>query len=508
MVAPLLLLWMACADPWDLPGKGNVDLDGPFWDPALIAATDGAYVRLPATRTLVRVRPSGDYDVVDLQGATPDRLAVSPDGRVVLAWISWTTCADQDEKIQRVDDCDEDDLGTEYRLALIEDAKVQAEWEVPPQFTRLEFNAAADVAALWLDPTVQDVEVDGILNLTEVLFLDLSGGDPVAAPVGFAASDVLFTEGSNPRAVVLSQSQVAVVDLADFRVTVTYPLTLDSGQDLQPSDVALTPDGRYALVSVTGSSDLYVLDLEQEYIDIVELDGVPADLAVDASLDRTLIVYGNAATADVLEHDYFEVVSVDLAEPARHIEGGDGMAVLWNDATSVKDVYRLEIETGDLIRYRAENPLLDLWVTADHAWALATLNAEGGGDFYDSHYGLAVFDLNDDDDPVTLAVSGYPLGVELVETGSPTALVLVDGNEALYRLDLATASAESLALDEPPVGIDALPDGTFVVAQDAALGLLTFLDPQTGEPTARAAGFAATNLYADRGRLVRRGEEE
>lgn len=508
MLAPLLLLLTAC-DPWDLPGRGDIELDGPFWDPAIAPAADGAYVRLPATRTLLRVRPNGEYDVVDLQGATPDRLAVSPDGSVVLAWISWTTCADDDKKVKTAGDCPEDDLGAEYRLARIVDGDVQGEWDVPPQFTRIAFNDAGDVAALWLDPDATDVQVDGLLNLTEVLFLDLAGGaEPASAPVGFAATEVLFTEGSNPRAVVLSQSQVAVVGMDDFAIDVTYPLTLSGSPDLQPTDVVLTPSGQYALVSVAGSSDLYVLDLEQEYIDIVELDGVPADLGVDAAMDRTIIVYGNTNRLGVLEHEYFELAGYALDEPARHVDVSGGQAILWNDASNVHDVVRFELESTDTVTYRAENPLLDLWVTNDRSWALATLNAEGGGDFYDSHYGLAIFDLTDEDDPVTIAVSGYPLGVELVEEGAPTALVLVDGDDALYRLDIATTAADPVELEEPAVAIDALPDGTFVVAQDAALGLLTFLDPGTGQPTASAAGFAATNLYADREALVRRGEEE
>lgn len=503
---PLLLL--AACTPWELPGRGEIDLDGPFWDPAVAAAADGVYVRLPATRTLLRITPDGEWTAVDLQGAEPDRIAVSPDGQTVLAWISWATCADDDKKITHVEDCNGDDLGRDHRLAIIKNGAVEVELDVPPQFTRLAFDESAGLAAVWLDPDAMDVEVDGLLNLTEVVFLDLVAGTATPTAVGFAASDVLFTGGSNPRAVVLSQSQVAVVDIDDgYDVTVTYPLTLSVDAELQPTDVVLTPDGAYALVSIQNSADLYVLDLEREYIDIVELDGVPSDLSVDGTVDRTVIVYGNARSVDVLEHEYFELSTYELDEAMRRIDGTGGSAVLWNDNQSTRDVYRFAVETGDVVEYRAPNPLIDLQLTTDQRYALATLAAGSGGDFYDRNYGLSIFDLADDDDPVTLAISGYPLGVRLVEVASPTALVLVDGDRVLYRLDLATAQADTIELEEPPVGIDALPDGTFVVTQDADLGLLTLLDPSTGEPLAQAAGFAATNLYADRGALVRRGEE-
>lgn len=512
---PLPLLLLAACHPWDLPGDGSVTLTEPTWDANVVAAEDGVYVSLPAADALARVRSDGSWSLVDTTGAGVDRMVLAPDGQTVLTWLSWPICEDDDPKIDLLSECDPDDLLTGHEFALVKDGEVLAthpDEVVPHQYNALAFDADASLAAAWIDfDAVGDIEIDGVLDPSAVVFVPLDGGEPVTVPVGFAPDDVLFTAGAEPRAVVLSRSQVAVVDLASSAITVTYPLTLDPDAAVQPTDVVLTPDGRYALVSVQGSADLYVLDLEQESIDLVELDGVPSDLWVDPVNDRTVIVYPGVREVDLLEHAYFEVESFELDEPVTHILDAGGRAVLYNGVTGYHDVYLFDVASGQLTEYRAENPVMDMTVTADQRLAVATLDRENGGGggasaWYDQHYGVGIFDLSDDKTPISLLLEGRPLGFALVQEGSHNyALVLAEGVDELLQIDLDAGGDSGIELSLPPLGIAAQPGGDFVIAEDSPVGALAFLTPG-GDEVTEVAGFALQNLLREY-TLPRRGEE-
>ncbi len=514
----LLGLLPACA-PWDLPGNGYAYLDAPTWDPAVVAAEDGVYVRLPAAGDLVRVKPDGTYATVELAGASPDRLVLAPDQKTILAFVSWPVCSDDDPKIVYVDECRDEDLETASELVLIRDGAVAHAVDVPTQYNAFAFNEAGTLAVAYLDFASGDtIDVSGVLNLTEAVFVDLASGEAHAVPVGFAPENVLFS-ADGEKALVLSRSKVAVVSLVGedaWTRTVVYPLTLDVDQQVDPDNAVLISDDSgdtdYALVSVSGQSELYVLDLTNESIDIVELDGVPSDLLVDEVTNRTLIVYAGRPTLDVLEHELFELQSFVLDEPCTRLAGGNGRYVLYNDAGVRHDVYLFDAAADTIHEERAENPVMEMRLTEDAAWGVATMYTEGGSGndvsgFYDQYYGLGLFDLGvDPRDPVALLLEGEPVGFALTTADTSNyALILMQGVDALQKIDVAAATASEIVLEEPPVGIDAMPGGLFVVSHPNPLGLVTFVDATT-EELKTAAGFASTGLF-ERPALPRRVEE-
>lgn len=486
-----------------VPDNGSTDADI-SWDPGVLAAKDGVYVRLPAAGRLVRVQVDGTYAEVDLNGASPDSLTLVPGGDAVLVHASWPICDTTRKHVKFLSDCPSDDLSYGHDLELVKDgAVVGVTADVPYQFNAMAFNEDASLAVAYLDFSNGDaIDVSGVLNLTEAVFVDLTSTEVHRVAVGFAPENVLFTTDGS-RAVVLSRSQVAVVDLTSWSLIVTYPLTLDSSTQVEPTDVVLTPDGAYALVTIAGSADLYVLDLVAESIDIVELNGTPSDLAVDTVNDRTLIVYGNKAQVDVLEHAYFETTGFELDEPASAILATGDQHLLYNPGSSYHDVYRFNIALGSLDSYRAENPVESMFATEDGTMAVATTRPEssssdGVSGFYDAYYGLSIFDLTTDRTPAALALESAPVGVQLVsEGGVNTAFVLLAGLDELVQVDLATGASSSLKLAAPPVGITAVPDGPFVVSHESALGLLSFYDVATGEVVS-AANFATFGMYGER----------
>ena len=505
----MLLLTLLACDPWNLPSNGWYYLQEPTWDTNVVATRDGVYVALPAADSLALVKADGSVTPVALDGAEPVRMVAAPDGETVLTVARWPICKDDDPKIRLVSECDAEELsyGTELHVVRAGESVVPAV-SVGAPYNAFAFSGDGGVAVAYLDLTEADtIEVSGVLNLTEALFIEVASGEAHNVPIGFAGEDVLFTDDGT-KAVVLSRNQVAVVDLASWSVEVSFPLTLDADQSVRPNAVELVTSGGtdYALVSIAGRAELYVLDLTNESIDIVELEAAPSDLLVDTVTDRTLVVYERAAAFDTVEHSFFEVETTAVDEPMNRLLGGEGMALMYSDA-GYKDVLLYDTVGKEVVEFRAENPVMDMWLTSDRSRAVATLGTDYGGDFLDDYYGLALFDLIGRGDPITLALQSAPVGVAITEGDSSAyALVLLDGVDALLSVDLTTAADAQLDLEAPPLSIAAIPDGGFVITHPSGLGLMSFFDPATGAVTT-VSGFALTQ-FADEPELPRRDTEE
>lgn len=506
----LPLLALGC-HPWDhWPDNGSW-ISGPLWDTDVVAATDGLYVRLPHANALAHVNPgSGEASLVDLGGATPLHVTLTPDETTVIVNSAWQVCDDPSPRIKQVSDCPDDELRTAYAMDVVKGGVATQELDVPPHLNALAFSTDGQFAVAYLDYEAyngEDLPGDGLVDLTAVAFVNLSSGETAVLSVGFAANNVLFSQ-DNSRALVLSKTGAVVVDLSSFTVLVEYPFTLDPDQQVDPLAAQITPDGRYALVSIVGSSDLYKLDLEVYSIDILSLDGRPSDMLVDADTDRTLISYANLSQVDIVEHDYFNISSFDLDEPTTDILDAGDYALLYNTtSSSTHDIYRVDPLTGDVIEFVVTNPLSELLLTDEGSYAVALLRpsyaSSGGASGYASErWGLGIvpmnFDLSNPPKATSLSMSAQPVGLAVTEgTDGAYALLLLEGEDELRKVNLGDPSQESvIALEAPPVGIGALPDGRFYITHDAAYGLITFLDPAT-DATTSVGGFGRLGLLSD-----------
>lgn len=512
----VLALGLGC-NPWEnLPIDGSTDLGSPLWDDGVVAATDGIYVTLPRAGSLVRVTPDGAWAEVDLGGAAPTALHLAEDGETLLAFLRWPTCESEDEDVETVSDCPDDELAYAHSLALVRDGGVVgAEHPLAAHFNRVAFSPGSPeqgidpVAVVYVDLS-GGIDLEGIVNLSEVVFVDLEGGAPTPVPVGFQANQVLFTPDGD-RAVVFSQNEAAVVELVSgaFEVTVRFPFVLDPDDQVVPSGAAITPDGRYLLMTAQGSGDLYALDLENESINIVDLDGAPSALAVDDTADRSAIVYGGRAQVDLLEHERFDVETVELDEACNRIlETDAGFSLLYNTSANTHDIYRLDLETGDLVEYRVPNPVLSMEIAEDLTRAVALLRTESsyGGDAFDPYWGMSVLDLSTER-TVDFMLESKPVGLALTQVGEAAwALLLLEGYDALIMVDLVTSERVELELPAFPTGIGSVPGGGFYITYDVALGLVSYLDPETMALT-DASEFAASGLFLD-DTLPRTGGEE
>ncbi|NOY26663.1 MAG: hypothetical protein GXP62_12385, partial [Oligoflexia bacterium] len=237
-----------------------------------------------------------------------------------------------------------------------------------------------------------------------------------------------------------------------------------------------------------------------------------AELSVNNNVDRSVLVYSTLPRVDVMEHDYFDIQSVSLAAPTTAIIEAQNFALLYNNVSNYRYVYKLDFDTLEATEYVLGNPANNMQLTASERYAVGVLRPESGTGnsgleaYQDSRYGLGVIDLEQDQE-VSLVLESEPVGTAVVEDDAGSyALLLLDGRDSLLKVDLSAPSApETIDLEAPPLGIGALPDGRFFITHDSPLGLVSFLDPTDNSITS-TAGFGVVDLMAD-DTLPRRGQE-
>jgi len=490
----MLLLALAACGFSNLPNQDDVYVAEPLWDPAGVVATvDGLYTPLTKSGGLALVRTDGTYTQVDLGDAVVSSLSLAPDQQTLAVASTSYSCKVYDpdvaDSIQFLEDCDTDLRVTHHQIQALQNGSVVAVASLEGPYDALRWSDDSRFAVAW--PDVANLDgVSGVVNLTSVVVIDATTGDANTIPVGFAASDVLFS-ASGETAVVLSQNSVAVLDLTTSPPSrsVTFPLTLDPDQVVTPVGVALTPDARYALISTGDSSDLYILDLEQRSVNMVSLSGIPSAMYLDGEHDRTLFVYGNRARVDVVEHEYFDLESTVLDEPMATVSGASDFVLL--SAPGRRDVYAFDPDSKEVVEFRLQSPLLDVSVSPTEEFAVA-FTVENG---YGSRPGMEVLDLRDGRGrsfPYLLESRGTGLAFDAFGS-SLHALVLQEGVNYVYSLDLYTAQNEQIDLAATPVGIGSMPAGGFFVTHDEPLGFVSFLDPTTGN-IRTVSGFAALGI--------------
>lgn len=475
--------------------------DVPLWDPEIEVAGERLYVMLPAAGELMTLSESGDADVLSLEGATPNRLVAVPGGERVLVFSSWPVCQDPEIELQR--DCLAEDLGVDYELGILGVDGLERAVDVPGHLDGVALSPDGRFAVLYLDGPPADSAVDRVADLDSVFLIDLTTGATASVTVGFAPGNILFLPG-NEAAMVLSRSSAVLVDLSELKVKVTYDLTLDADQGIDPSIAALTPDGRYALVGIEGEDLLYKIDLVDPSIDLEELDGEPTSLVVDEGCDCTVVAYRSRSQVDLLFHDGFERVEIETDDANETLIDGDGLVLAIDADGSGHDVYAIDLETQELTEYVVANRVSDAWIDPSGRYGVGLMIPENVtwtdevAAYADARYGLAVLELGDDD-ARNLVLEGAPKELGLVATEFTTyALVLMEFDDEALLIDLSNPQPPSvIELVAPPAAMGTLPDGRFWISHESALGAVTLIDPLAPGEQKVLENFAARGLYPD-----------
>jgi hypothetical protein len=488
------------------------------WSPEAVVSGEAAYFAVDGAHPLQRVTPDG-YGPVDLDGATPVALFPVPGGdQELIGFLRWPVCGSDDPEIELASDCPADELSEAQELAWIDGSRRSRAEAVPRQFNTLAFAPGGGLAVSWMNQNqLESGDIEGIVDPTELLFLPLDGGAAHRVSTGQRPRGVLFTQGADgadQHAVLLADNWVSVFDLASHEQLVGFPLTQDQDARVVPSAAVSAQDGDVVLVSTRQSADLYKLDLARKSIDIEDLDGAPSNLVpVQVPGDggdqpMTMVLYDDLARVDLLDHASWEMLhQLELEEPVNQAHVFGDRALLYNDEQETYDAYLVDLGTRHVSELRLSNPVISLVPSDSGRFAAATLRPGYGGGVQAESYGFAVIDL-EAEEATSLILPDEPLGMALVDDGDVTyALLLIRGQDTLLQVDLRQpTNPVEIELTTPPLGIQALPDGRFLIALASPLGTAAFLDPVTGK-VQEITGFAAGALYPDELPLPRRAQD-
>lgn len=486
---PLLLALAACDR-----GPQNWRGAGALWTPgATVATPSGLYVQLTGGR-LSRVTPEGATPLPEIPGVIR-RVLPDAGGDGVLVFSDAQRCEGiEDPQDQYAAERFCEDAGGDWRSDLWLTRVGETVGE--PISLPMPYAAAiqsGDRLLLWWDPT-SELVAPGIINLTSALSVDLAAGTVSQVSLGFTPNAGLFV-GAGERALVASDREVSLVDVASGATAVRFPLTLSTYDTVGTDLLAITPDGRYALVPATTVSDLYVLDLDLHTINMIEMPRNVRALHVDAAHDSTLIAADADPGLSRLDHASFSLreIGAPRATDLAAIPGGEVLA--WHEGS--RAVSRLNLDTNRVVDYLTQGVPRRVDIAPDGSFAVVV-----SGDVverFDSGYnedfsGASTVDVLDlrGDDAVPYRVEGSVAGVTFTDDGTDAvALIMQAGANELVAL-AADGVRGSVDLDRPPVAVGAYGDLVYVVHDDP-LGRITFYNPANGEQTV-SEGFAKHRL--------------
>lgn len=479
---PLLLMLGACADRY------YPDTSGRLWAPESTVATDsGVYTLLPKVGLIARLDGSEEPAYIDMRGDVITSFSALPSGELLLRADHYS-CKAEGYEGQPIDECP--DLVTSENVFVADGLDVtDRSWPLEPGLGALRTSPDGTVVVALADPNA-DVSTGGIVNLTAMQVIRTDTDETWQVAIGFAASDVLFltdASGATTQALVLAPDEIALVDLVTPapRADVTFPLTLNNLSSATPSDVVVTPDGQFALVSIAGSSDLYVLDLIEHSINIIGLRGVPTDMLLDADGDRTFVVYRNVSVIEAIDHARFETTSWTVPQGLDHLDL-TATAVIATRRDNGSLVHRIDRATDHLDTWALNYPSGELRIAPDGQWAittppssarfeLLTLEPDGSGRI--------------DTDPRPFGVEGELSDVQFAERdGGTSALMFSGGSNQLLQLDWPALTGSAIEIAFNPVSIGEAPGIGWFITHFDPQGRITLLD-LAGEATV-VEGFA------------------
>jgi WD40 repeat protein len=351
-------------------------------------------------------------------------------------------------------------------------------------------------AALWHDIAAEDSDdplTEGLQSYNEASFVNTLTGKHFAMAVGFNPRAIKFTPDAS-LAVVVSDEYLALVDLT---VQTPVPVLIQVADDLldppAAEEVVLAPDGSYAFVRQFGTTDLVIVDLLDKSVDYVPVGANPTDL--DLSPDGKY--------AAMVSRGDQQLWVFDVAQPYNTPEiidlpaGGElgslayspigDQAILYTTATNTDRYASWNVNTGEIELRSLIKPVsgLSITPTGDTMLAFHTKadinNPDISSPFYNS-WALTMVNLDDfRSNPLKLPakVAGYAHS-----TNGSKGYFIMDNEPFLEVLDYQSLLYDEVRLKSSPVFVGVLPDLDDTdgdeppawVSQEHELGRITFYD--------------------------------
>lgn len=352
-------------------------------------------------------------------------------------------------------------------------------------------------AIAWTDARLTQ-NTNAAQGFQDITVLDLAEGTENATRLSVGYRPVaLHFSADDTHAYAVTQDGVSVVELqapGGPATTKIVPISEDALEDPGSRDVAITPDGSFALVRRDGSDSVSVIALADGARTEVVLEGAVTDLDLSPDGTRAIAVVRDKGQVVLLpipgivqDPESFETVTVENVVVGSVSMASDSkVALLYSNATDQERVASLRYDTTPAMSeaLKLHAPVLAVFLAPSGASSIVLHKAidDGSGSTFAGAF--SVLNLAPKLPAKIVGMVAPPMAVAVTPSGDHAVLAERDDVARVYGaylVRMGNQQVDRYELGSPPIAVGALVQAKRAfVAQEHPEGRLTFVDLDTG----------------------------
>ena len=365
---------------------------------------------------------------------------------------------------------------------------------------------AGNAAVTYFNPALSsNLAANPTRNFNEICIVNITASTSTLVNVGYLPYMILFTPDGS-KAIAVTTSMISIIDLNNNYAVTRYQLVNPLLQQIVPSSLKITADGRFALAVIQNSSDVVVQNIVNGNQTVLALGPTVTDIALTTDGSQAIAVNEGNGSLSYITLSTFSVTTQYTGLDINHIavspDGRDAMLYTNSPTTTTSAgeiVSVLSFTDGSIQSYpviKSVNSVImaPFSATAGISSAIIVHTGPGGSSsdpvqqFFYNHYAITMFNM-------TTAVS---TPVALVS--APTMFAVSDDGiygyammpdtDSIAVLDLADQLSTGVYVPSAPTFVGVMPGThTAYIGETYALGRLSFFDPDSSPQLSTITGF-------------------
>ncbi len=365
---------------------------------------------------------------------------------------------------------------------------------------------SGNVAITYFDPSKSsNLLANPTRNFNDITIVDITGATSALVNVGYLPYAVVFTPDGS-KALAVTTSLISVIDLYRGYAVTRYQLVDPTQQQIVPSSLKITADGRFALAVVQGSSDVVVLDLTNGSKTVLSLGPTVTDIGLTADGSRAIAVNQGNGSLSFITLSTFRVTTLytglDINSIAVSPDGTDALLYTNSPTTTTaagETVYVLSftdssIQSYPVIKGVSSVIMAPFTITTGVSSAIIVHNGPGGSSsdpvkqFFYNNYAVTMFNMATGVSTPVALVSRPTLFA--VSSDGAYGYAMMPDSDAIAVFDLLTQIATGVYVPSTPTFVGVMPGmHTAYLGETYPLGRLSFIEPDQGIAVRTITGF-------------------